>query len=95
MKLIREAYQSWGAEVVFITSNLQGNREMMEGCKLEGIPAFVRFFLVFGHDFFPEFHTGNALGLLTWLSESIILFISFYWTDPKKCWEVFFCTWKI
>ena len=42
MKLIREAYRSWGAEVVFITSNLQGNREMMEGCKMEGIPAFVR-----------------------------------------------------
>lgn len=47
MKLIREVYRSWGAEVVFITSNMQGNREMMEGCKLEGIPAFVRFFLVF------------------------------------------------
>jgi hypothetical protein len=46
MKLIREVYQSWGAEVVFITSNFQGNREMMEGCKLEGIPAFVRLFLV-------------------------------------------------
>jgi hypothetical protein len=52
MKLIREAYQLWGAEVVFITSNLQGNREMMEGCKLEGIPAVVRFFLVFEHEIF-------------------------------------------
>ncbi|KAF8806530.1 hypothetical protein BYT27DRAFT_7101950 [Phlegmacium glaucopus] len=40
MKLIKEAYHSWGAEVVFITSNLQGNREMMEGCKRDGIPAF-------------------------------------------------------
>ncbi|KAH6913949.1 hypothetical protein BKA70DRAFT_649408 [Coprinopsis sp. MPI-PUGE-AT-0042] len=40
MKLIREAYYSWDAEVVFITSNYQGNREMMEGCKLAGIPAF-------------------------------------------------------
>lgn len=65
MKLIREAYQSWGAEVVFITSNLQGNRQMMEGCKLEGIPAFVRFFLVYNR-VFSEFYTGNALGLLTW-----------------------------
>ena len=48
MKLIKEAYYSWGAEVVFITSNLQGNREMMEGCKQNGIPAFVclLFFLV-------------------------------------------------
>ena len=52
MKLIKEAYQSWGAEVVFITSNVQGNQEMMEGCKLEGIPAFVRFFLVFDREFF-------------------------------------------
>ncbi|KAJ6462736.1 hypothetical protein C8R47DRAFT_1180405 [Mycena vitilis] len=40
MKLIRETYVSWGAEVVFITSNLGGNTEMMEGCKTEGIPAF-------------------------------------------------------
>jgi hypothetical protein len=40
MKLIKETYVSWGAEVVFITSNLGGNREMMEGCKREGIPAF-------------------------------------------------------
>ncbi|KAF4621340.1 hypothetical protein D9613_000841 [Agrocybe pediades] len=40
MKLIKEAYYSWGAEVVFITSNLQGNTEMMEGCKEAGIPAF-------------------------------------------------------
>ena len=41
MKLVREAYYSWGAEVVFITSNYQGNKEIMEGCKAEGIAAFV------------------------------------------------------
>lgn len=41
MKLIKETYVSWGAEVIFITSNLQGNTEMMEGCKEAGIPAFV------------------------------------------------------
>ncbi|KAF8998922.1 hypothetical protein BDQ17DRAFT_1247031 [Cyathus striatus] len=40
MKLIKETYISWGAEVVFITSNYQGNTEMMEGCKAAGIPAF-------------------------------------------------------
>lgn len=40
MKLISEVYRSWGAEVVFITSNYQGNQEMMEGCKAAGIPAF-------------------------------------------------------
>ncbi|KAJ7668550.1 hypothetical protein DFH06DRAFT_203197 [Mycena polygramma] len=40
MKLIKDTYISWGAEVVFITSNMGGNREMMEGCKREGIPAF-------------------------------------------------------
>ena len=27
--------------MVFITSNWIGNKEMMEGCKREGIPAFV------------------------------------------------------
>ncbi|KAF5316939.1 hypothetical protein D9611_003994 [Ephemerocybe angulata] len=40
MKLIREVYHSWEAEVVFITSNFQGNKEMMEGCKEANIPAF-------------------------------------------------------
>ncbi|KAF7315134.1 hypothetical protein MIND_00027700 [Mycena indigotica] len=40
MELIKTTYVSWGAEVVFITSNLGGNTEMMEGCKQEGIPAF-------------------------------------------------------
>jgi len=40
MKLIKEAYYSWGAEVVFITSNWAGNKEMMRGCMKEGIPAF-------------------------------------------------------
>jgi hypothetical protein len=60
MKLIKEVYHSWGAEVVFITSNLQGNREMMEGCKLEGIPAFVRFFLAFNRHIF-EFYIQGTL----------------------------------
>ena len=41
IQLIKDAYKTWGAEVVFITSNWQGNREIMEGCKEAGIPAFV------------------------------------------------------
>ena len=41
MQLIKIAYNHWNAEVVFITSNMQGNQEMMEGCKEAGIPAFV------------------------------------------------------
>ncbi len=41
MKLVRETYHTWGAEVVFVTSNFGGNKEIMEGCKAEGIPAFV------------------------------------------------------
>ncbi|KAI0034700.1 hypothetical protein K488DRAFT_44911 [Vararia minispora EC-137] len=40
MKLVRDAYRYWGAEVVFITSNWQGNKDLMEGCKAENIPAF-------------------------------------------------------
>ncbi|KIM83722.1 hypothetical protein PILCRDRAFT_69274 [Piloderma croceum F 1598] len=40
MKLLQEVYTSWCAEVVFITSNFQGNKEIMEGCKIAGIPAF-------------------------------------------------------
>ena len=41
MKLVKDAYKSWNAEVVFITSNYQGNQEITEGCKEAGIPVFV------------------------------------------------------
>jgi len=40
MKILKEAYDYWQAEVVFITSNYQGNYEIMHGCKEAGIPAF-------------------------------------------------------
>ncbi|TFK72520.1 hypothetical protein BDN72DRAFT_836089, partial [Pluteus cervinus] len=40
MKLVKEAYDVWNAEVVFITSNWIGNEEIMQGCKAVGIPAF-------------------------------------------------------
>ncbi|KZV80269.1 hypothetical protein EXIGLDRAFT_659885 [Exidia glandulosa HHB12029] len=40
MKLVRETYEKFNAEVVFITSNWQGNKEIMEGCKVAKIPAF-------------------------------------------------------
>ncbi|KAJ3773855.1 hypothetical protein FB446DRAFT_834926 [Lentinula raphanica] len=40
MKILKEAYHTWGAEVVFITSNYIGNTEIMEGCKDAGIPVF-------------------------------------------------------
>ncbi|KZT65437.1 hypothetical protein DAEQUDRAFT_523040 [Daedalea quercina L-15889] len=39
-KILREVYDSWKAEVVFITSNYQGNSEMMRACKVEKIPCF-------------------------------------------------------
>jgi hypothetical protein len=35
VKLLKEVWDSFGAEVIFITSNKQGNDEMMQGC-LEG-----------------------------------------------------------
>ncbi|KZT44163.1 hypothetical protein SISSUDRAFT_977456 [Sistotremastrum suecicum HHB10207 ss-3] len=40
MKILKESYYKWNAEVVFITSNYQGNSEIMQGCKESGIPAF-------------------------------------------------------
>ncbi|KAF8497085.1 hypothetical protein F5888DRAFT_1613896 [Russula emetica] len=40
MKILKESYNYWGAEVVFITSNYIGNSEIMQGCKEAGIPAF-------------------------------------------------------
>ena len=30
MKLVKDAYREWNAEVVFITSNYIGNSEMMQ-----------------------------------------------------------------
>jgi hypothetical protein len=38
VKLIKEVYRSWDAEIVL---NHQGNQEMMEGCKEAEILAFV------------------------------------------------------
>ncbi|RXW15872.1 hypothetical protein EST38_g9985 [Candolleomyces aberdarensis] len=40
MKIIKEAYEYWNAEVVLITSNWIGNEEMTQGCKEAGIPCF-------------------------------------------------------
>ncbi|KAL4074497.1 hypothetical protein V8B97DRAFT_2092582 [Scleroderma yunnanense] len=40
MKILKEAYDYWKAEVVFITSNYVGNTEIMQGCEALGIPAF-------------------------------------------------------
>ncbi|KAF8559512.1 hypothetical protein OG21DRAFT_1492837 [Imleria badia] len=40
MKILKEVYDYWQAEVVFITSNYVGNFEIQHGCKALGIPAF-------------------------------------------------------
>lgn len=33
MELLKATWASFGAEVIFITSNMQGNDEMMQGCR--------------------------------------------------------------
>lgn len=33
MELLRDTWIKFGAEVIFITSNKQGNDEMMQGCR--------------------------------------------------------------
>ncbi|KAH6649464.1 hypothetical protein F5144DRAFT_634978 [Chaetomium tenue] len=40
VKLLKEVWDSFGAEVIFITSNMQGNDEMMQGCRAAGLHAF-------------------------------------------------------
>jgi len=40
IKILKEAYTYWNAEVVFITSNYIGNTEIMQGCKENNIPCF-------------------------------------------------------
>jgi hypothetical protein len=41
MRIVKEVYASWRAEVVFVTSNRQNNKEIMGGCMEAGIPVFV------------------------------------------------------
>lgn len=49
VKLLREVWDSFGAEVIFITSNKQGNDEMMQGCTAgELITLMVVLFLGLG-----------------------------------------------
>ncbi len=65
MRLVREIYASWRAEVVFVTSNPQGNQEIMEGCMEAGIPAFVGSPLPYPHRSLTRTAClGNAVGLL-------------------------------
>ena len=33
MALLKDTWDSFGAEVIFITSNMSGNDEMMQGCR--------------------------------------------------------------
>ncbi|OBT48848.1 hypothetical protein VE00_00664 [Pseudogymnoascus sp. WSF 3629] len=40
MELLKATWKSFGAEVIFITSNMQGNDEMMQGCREAGLHAF-------------------------------------------------------
>ncbi|KAG4443411.1 hypothetical protein IFR05_001090 [Cadophora sp. M221] len=40
MQLLRDTWHSFGAEVIFITSNMRGNDEMMQGCRAAGLHAF-------------------------------------------------------
>ena len=68
VQLVASIYKEWNAEIVFITSNFGGNRELMEGCKQLGIPAFVSpphscHVLVLEQFNFPP--AGHALGLLS------------------------------
>ncbi|KAH6663343.1 hypothetical protein B0J14DRAFT_494866 [Halenospora varia] len=40
VQLLKDTWKSFGAEVIFITSNMQGNDEMMQGCRAAGLHAF-------------------------------------------------------
>jgi hypothetical protein len=40
MELLKDTWTRFGAEVIFITSNSQGNDEMMQGCRTAGLHAF-------------------------------------------------------
>lgn len=39
VQLLKETWDSFGAEVIFITSNMKGNDEMMQGCRAGMFPC--------------------------------------------------------
>lgn len=45
VQLLKDTWESFGAEVIFITSNMKGNDEMMQGCRAG---EFLDFFIVQG-----------------------------------------------
>ncbi|KAF4987796.1 hypothetical protein FDECE_15289 [Fusarium decemcellulare] len=40
VQLLKDTWRNFGAEVIFITSNMKGNDEMMQGCREAGMHAF-------------------------------------------------------
>lgn len=40
VQLLKETWDSFGAEVIFITSNMKGNDEMMQGCRAGKSPLY-------------------------------------------------------
>jgi hypothetical protein len=81
MKLVKDAVREWKAEVVFITSNYQGNSEIMEGCKEAGIPAFVSIrhpLLLISLSDDPTRALSGTSDHLHHLFESPCIFISYY-----------------
>ncbi|KAF8976836.1 hypothetical protein BDQ17DRAFT_1339479, partial [Cyathus striatus] len=70
MKILKEAYTYWDAEVVFITSNYIGNSEIMQGCKEAGIPAFGTLWDFTPIAFSPTIRKSyTAFGILRYLVE--------------------------
>lgn len=67
VRLLKETWASFGAEVIFITSNKQGNDEMMQGCR-EGqylCPAVVVWVAIGGDGFTDVVAAGlHAFGTL-------------------------------
>ena len=66
MSLVRDAFISWQAEVVFVTSNQRGNQEIMEGCMEARIPVFVGSSIPEWYKSLTRTGSGNIVGLLKW-----------------------------
>lgn len=70
MQLLKDTWRSFGAEVIFITSNMKGNNEMMQGCHVGMCyitsippPPYVYFAFEWNFSLMNGLLTGDVAGL--------------------------------
>lgn len=71
MQLLKDTWHNFGAEVIFITSNMKGNDEMMQGCRegsYSSIPSVLCVSLTVDDRYRGNARFRHTLGLLSFAS---------------------------